>query len=232
MLMFLATIWAIGIAFLALDSVFGAGVQALPQWFPAVSPLPTQSEAARVHCQQVVKDLTARTTDAGLPAGYLAWRLGYLLGVGEGFVIAAAQADRGGEIVRGSQPLSQALSVPDVALPAQGAAAYGLRDFRVFLAEDPQCVAATLESRYSPRHSALFRLGAAIGLAMVWRTIAPDVGPILESEIRLYGAAAQVPPRLLQPLLETSIPVPPGVDAKHEVENIAKRIEAFVKTGQ
>jgi hypothetical protein len=231
-LLFLAVVWAIGGAFLALESGFAAFVKSLPRWFPAVNALPRQSEAARVHCQQVVKDFPQRTADRGLPTAYLAWRLGYVLGVAEGLVITGAQGVQGGELIRSSKPLSQALWVPDVTLPARGAAAYGLRDFAVFLAEDPQCVATTLESRYSPRHSALFRFGAAIGTASVWRQAAPEIGPILEPQIQIYGAAAQVPSQLAQPLLEKSIPAPPGVDARLEVENIAQRIDAFIKTGK
>jgi hypothetical protein len=205
---FLAVVWSIGAGFLVLQALFvRVSDFSLGHFAPAEMALAKQSAAGAAHCREVLKTFTANNQGTGRASRYRAWRLGYQLGVADGGTQGSARVMK---ILADAQTLAHSLGVPEVALPS-GHAAYGIRDFTVSLEEDPQCVSAALAMRYSPRHASLYKFGAAVGLAMVYRAAISDAEAVLEPEIRAYGRAASVPQALWQPLLEKQIAVQAAV---------------------
>ena len=196
---------AIGAAFLALE----AGMTEL-SWFssskslPANLVLPKQSQAAFVHCQEVVKSLPPPAQNAGIDgqAWYMAWRLGYMLGSADAS-LTSGTANRAAveNVLRQSLQASSALGIPSRTLPEHGRSAYALREFSAFLEEDTPCVAAALQSRRSPRYAALFKFGATVGFGSVYRRLAPELNDVLAPQLRVYGSAAGIPADLYHPLL-------------------------------
>ena len=236
-LVFVAVVWTIAGAFLALrsgalaifDFAFRSG------WISAGMALPKASNNASGRCAAILGAIPnpARDHTADKTSRYLAWQLGYRLGFAAGMVNSeVASRDSAANSLQELRAIARALTVPDVALPEAGRAAYALREFGLFLENDPQCVATALEIRHSPRHAALFKFGAAVGHATVFRMLTPQLGPVFEPQIMNYGSAAQVGAELWKPFLERSIPVPPGSDSKRAVQNIVNRIDASIKSAE
>jgi hypothetical protein len=233
-LVFLAVVWSIGAAFLALE----AGMTEL-SWFsssrslPANMVLPKQSQAAFAHCQEVVKSLPppAQNVHIESQASYLVWKLGYMLGTADGS-LTSGTANRAAveSVLRQSLPATSALAIPPVALPEHGRSAYALREFSVFLEEDTPCVAAALQFRRSPRHAALYKFGAAVGFASIYRRLAPGLGDVFAPEVRIYGSAAGIPAELYAPLLGQPVPSGSGADTAQAFQSAVNRIDAYIKT--
>lgn len=131
--------------------------------------------------------------------------------------------------MRQSLPATLALGIPSLALPEHGRPVYALREFTGSLEKDAQCVAAALESRYSPRHAALYKFGAAFGFASVYRRLVPQLDDILAPQLRIYGTAAGVPANLYtalgQPLSNA-----PGTDVEHIVQSVVSRMDEYLKS--
>jgi hypothetical protein len=144
----------------------------------------------------------------------------------------ASNADGIARIIQDSLSITRSLAVPDVALPKPGLAAKALTEFGIFLAEDPECVAAALEARHSLRHAALFKFGAVVGHASVYRGLAPQLGPLFVPQIEGYGSAAKVDAEVWKPLIQTSLSSEPGADARHVVQSIIERIDAYIKSAE
>jgi hypothetical protein len=234
---FLVVVWSIGAVCLALE----AGMTGLT-WFsssrslPANLVLPRQSQAAFAHCQEVVKNLPPPAQNASIDAqqaSYLAWRLGYMLGSADGALTSGAANHAAVEnVMQQSLQATGALGIPSLALPEHGRSAYALREFSVFLEEDTPCVAAALQFRHSPRHAALYKFGATVGFASVYRRLAPTLADVLAPEVRIYGSAAGLPANLYAPLLGQSIASGPGADPGQALQSIVNRIDAYIKTSQ
>ena len=234
-LVFLVVVWSIGAVFLALE----AGMAELT-WFSSSNSLPAnlvlskQSQAAFVHCQEVVKNLPPPARNANIDArqaGYLAWRLGYMLGSADGALSSGAAKQAGIEnVMRQSLQATSALAIPPLALPEHGRSAYALREFSVFLEEDPPCVAAALQFRRSPRHAALYKFGAAVGFASIYRRLAPMLVDVLAPEVRIYGSAAGIPADLYAPLLGQPVPSGPGADPGQALQSVVNRIDDYIRT--
>ena len=231
-LLFLAVVWTIGAAFLALE----AGMIEL-SWFgsssslPANLVLPKQSPGALAHCQDVVKGLApaAQNVNIERQASYLAWRLGYMLGSADASLTSGttnrAAAENG---LQESLQATRALGIPSLTLPEHGRSAYALREFSVFLEEDTPCVAAALQFRHSPRHAALFKFGATVGFGNVYRRLAPELSDVLAPQLRIYGSAAGIPPDLYNPLLEQYV-AGSGSDQRQAAQSLVNRIDSYIK---
>lgn len=232
-LIFLTVVWSIGAGFLLLQ----AGMTDL-SWFssskvlPADLVLPKQSKAAFEHCQEIMKGLPPPAQDANVSkqASYLAWQLGYLAGTGDAS-LSAGMANRAGvdDVIRQSLPVTTGLGIPPLALPQHGRSAYAIREFTVFLEEDPPCIAAAFQFRYSPKHAAIYKFGAAVGFASVYRRLAPQLTDVLAPELRVYGSAAGIPVDLYNPLLGQAVAsrTADGVDA---VQSVVSRIDVYIKS--
>lgn len=232
-LVFLAVVWAIGAAFLALE----AGMTEL-SWFssskslPANLVLPKQSQAAFAHCQEVVKSLPRPAQNAGSDgqAWYLAWRLGFLLGSADASLTSGRASRAAAEnMLQQSLQATSALGIPPLILPEHGRSAYALREFSVFLEEDTPCVAAALQFRHSPKHAALFRFGATVGFSNLYRRLAPELNDVLAPQLRVYGSAAGIPSDLYDPLLGQHA-AGSGADERQAAESVVNRIDSYIKS--
>src|SRR6185436_8181987 len=125
----------------------------------------------------------------------------------------AANREAVENVLRQSAPITNALGIPSLSLPEHRRSAYAMREFSVFLEEDPPCVAAVLQFTRSPRHAALYKFGAAVGFASVYRRLAPTLGDVLAPEVRIYGSTAAIPAGLLAPLLGQPDASGPGTNA-------------------
>jgi hypothetical protein len=232
-LVFLVVVWSIGAAFLALEaSMTQLSSIGSSKVLPANIVLPRQSQAAYEHCQEVVKGLPPPVQDANVSqwARYFAWRLGYALGSGDAS-LGVGIADRSAveDALRQSLPITTELGIPSLSLPQHGRSGYALREFTVFLEEDTPCVAAALQFRYSPRHAALYKFGAAAGFAGLYRRLAPQLNDVLAPELRLYGSAAGIPENLYTPLLVQSV-AGSGANEGQVVQSVFDRIDAYIKS--
>ncbi|MEO8051562.1 MAG: hypothetical protein ABI833_14175 [Acidobacteriota bacterium] len=232
-LLFLAVVWTLGAAFLALE----AGMIEL-SWFgsskslPADLVLPQQSRAALAHCQDVVKSLPPPAQNVNLDAQswYLAWRLGYMLGSADASLTSGTTNRAAVEnMLRQSLPATSALGIPSLTLPEHGRSAYALREFSGFLEEDTPCVAAALQSRHSPRYSALFKFGATVGFGSVYRRLAPELNDVLAPQLRVYGSAAGIPADLYDPLLTQRV-AGSGFGGGQAAESVVNRIDSYIKS--
>lgn len=232
-LVFLAVVWSIGAAFLALE----ASMTEL-SWFssskllPADIVLPRQSQASLVHCQEVVRSLPPQAQDANVAsqASYLAWSLGYLLGSADASV-TAGRANRAAveNALSQSLPVTTMLGIPPLALPQHARSAYALREFSVFLEDDPPCVAAALQIRQSPRHATLYKFGSVVGFAGVYRRLVPQLNDVLAPQLRVYGSAAGIPADLYSPLLAQHV-AGRGADDAQAVQSVVNRIGDYIKS--
>ena len=232
-LIFLMVVWSLGAAFLGLqaglisllDYGFSAGL-------PATMAIPKQSQAAVAHCKEVVSALPLSPPDPQLAmkAPYLAWQLGNVVGFADGLLSAqAARREQIAGLIQPSVALSRALAVPQPALPEHQSSAFALREFTLFLADDHQCVAAALDSRHSARHAALYKFGAVVGFASVYRRLAPAVGAVFGPEIEAYGSAAGLPREVWGPWLEKSMPAPQGSDAREAVPAALRYLNEYIR---
>ncbi len=232
-LVFLAVVWSIGGLFLALEAVMRE-----LSWFsaskslPANLVLPKQSHAAFLHCQEVVKGLPspAQTPEIAKRTSYLVWSIGYMLGSANASIAAgiANQAAVEGAL-RQSLQVTNVLGIPPLVLPQHGRSACALTEFSTFLEEDPPCVAAALESLHSPKHAALYKFGAAVGFASVYRRLAPQLNDVLAPQLRIYGAAAGIPADLYTPLLGQPLATGPGAEAGRTVQSVVNGIDSYVR---
>lgn len=232
-LLFLAVVWSIGAAFLALE----AGMTEL-SWFgsskvlPGNIVLPRQSKASLVHCEEVVKVLPPPAPDASIArqASYLAWSLGYLMGSADASMTAGvANRAEAENVLRQSLPVTTVLGLPPLALPQHGRSAYALREFSEFLEEDTPCVATALQFRHSPKHTALYKFGATVGFASVYRRLMPQLNDVLAPEIRVYGSATGIPANLYDPLLGQAL-AGRGADDGKALQYVVNRIDAYIKS--
>ena len=233
-LLFLAVVWSIGGLFLALQ----AGMTEF-SWFSASKSvaanlvLPKQSRAAFAHCQEVLKGLPPPTENPNIArqTSYLVWSAGYMLGSADASITAGI-ANRAAveNVLRQSLQVTSALGIPPLALPQQGRDAYALAEFSAFLEEDPQCVAAALQFRHSPKHTALYKFSAAVGFASVYHRLVPQLNDVLAPQLRIYGSAAGIPANLYNPLLGQPPAAAPGADAGHAVQSEVNRIDAYVRS--
>jgi len=231
-LVFLVVVWSIGAVFLALEaSMMQLSWIGSSKVLPANIVLSRQSKAAYEHCQEMVKGLPP-VQDANVSqwARYFAWRLGYVLGSGDAS-LGAGIAERPAveDALRQSLPITTELGIPALALPQHGRSGYAMREFTVFLEEDTPCVAAALQFRYSPRHAALYKFGAAAGFAGVYRRLAPQLNDVLAPQLRLYGSAAGIPENLYTPLVVPSV-TGSGANDGQVVQSVFDRIDAYIKS--
>jgi hypothetical protein len=231
-LVFLVVVWSIGGLFLAVE----AGMREF-SWFsaskslPANLALPKQSRASFLHCQEVVKGLPppAQTPDIARQTSYLVWSIGYMLGSADASIAAGIANQAAVErVLRQSLQVTKVLGIPPLALPQHRRPAYALWEFGTFLEEDPSCVAGALQLRHSPKDAALYKFGAAVGFAGVYRRLAPQLS-VLTPQLRIYGAAAGIPADLYNPLLGQPLIASPGANAGQAVQSVVNRIDTYVR---
>jgi len=204
---FVAIVWAVALCFQGVIS--GAG--RLVAW--AFNADAVQAKWAlpnvKSHCEDVESPVVQSGMDAA-SARRSCWQLGLGLGVSTAMRNAGDPSSDGESKMREERAaLARRLGISNPEVPPLVHAADALHEFEVHLEQDPQCTAARLTKGYPPACGAVYQFGAAFGHAWVYRTRAPQLGPMFVPQLRAYGARAGVPPELWAPAAAdlTAVPV-------------------------
>jgi hypothetical protein len=231
-IVFLAIVWSIAGAFVAVETLSVASFEfaRVRRVVPPEMAISQQSPAAKSHCEEVLKSMPPfrPAPDVQAQSRYLAWRLGQRLGLAGALLASEATPSAVSAVLSSTTETSKVMGLPQVTAPPPGLAANALRDFSLFLQEDPQCVAAALSAHYSPEHAALFRFGASVAIAAFYRQI-PEIGEVFGPEIETFGTGASISRSLWQPLLQARIDVRPGTDLKEAIDAIVYRIDEHIR---
>lgn len=233
LILFVAIVWSIALAFLLVEK----GSQQLLDWslrsglMPAELGMPRASQDHLAACTarlQASGEPDTPTKDSGSirQARLIAWKMGYGFGftVGLGEAGALTESQRT-ESLSTIEPISQALHIPAPVPPPFGPSVTALPDYGQLVEDDPSCTAAVLERRYGAPVGHVYRLGAVVGFAVVYRTLCPQCGALYVPQIRHHAREASLPEVLWHPFTQ---PPPDGLtsDARQaEVLAMARRIE-------
>ncbi len=234
-LLFLAVTWSLAGSLMLLQEGLPELLSRAAQrgWVPYSLLAPP---APGVDCSAAVERAMAARSDPDVTrqAALLVWLLGAKLGFAAGLVDAYAGSANQPDVepwMDEPRRLAAALRVETPVLPKMRHTLDVLHEFTEFVAADPQCVAAQLAGKYSPRHAALYRFAQIAGHAAVYRITAPQLGPSLVPELRFYATAAELPNALWQPLIEDSIDSLPGATVKDKVLSHMDRIAQHLRSG-
>ena len=241
-LLFLGVVWSIAGAFLLLQvglpeivaRVFKAG------WIPNELAMPKTSRPdAASTCADISSSSSPAETGVGADqavlqqARYLSWKLGFKLGFAAAVASAGIAEDTQlAKLMEERQPLAEALGVQAPKLPEIEHFATALHEFEVYIEADPQCVSAQLARQISPQHGALYKLGAVIGIAMVYRTAVPEGGAVFVPQIRRYGELTAIPQALWWPMTQDSLNNLPGADSREKILALVNRIDEHIRQGE
>ncbi|MGH8469766.1 MAG: hypothetical protein ACREVY_12540 [Gammaproteobacteria bacterium] len=163
----------------------------------------------------------------------MSWQLGFNLGFAAGAVnLGIADDAQVAKLMEERRPLVSALGVEAPKLPKIEHFANALHEFEVYIEADPQCVAAQLSRRFSVQHGALYKLGAIVGIAMVFRTAAPQGGALLVPQIQRYGELAAIPQALWLPMTQDSLDDIPGAHPREKILHLVNRIDEHIRQGK
>jgi hypothetical protein len=233
-MLFLAVVWAIASAFLALqvgmpwllDNALNVG------WIPEELAMPggARTEGA-AQCADLGAESGARTSAPIDPstlhqARYLTWRLGRDLGFAAA-VAGTASDEQIQSLQRGLATLAEAIAVPAPLPPKIQHLANALHEFEVYLEQDPQCVVVRLTSKYEPSFGYLYKFGAVIGHSIPFRV--NNIGAVFEPQIRRYGQLAGIPEALWLPMTQDWPDNLTMADAQQKTYGILARLDQHFK---
>ena len=223
LILFLAIVWSIALAFLLLEN----GSQELVDWafrsgsLSADLGMPKASPEAAAKCAASVQTSTgteqqAMDANRWRQARLVAWKMGYGLGfaVALGDAGAVDEAQRK-ESLNGIEPISQTLGVPAPSAPPFARSVTAIPDYGQWIENDASCTAAFLTHRYNPRFGHLYQLGAVIGFAAVYRTVCPQCGVLFVPQIRHHAKEAGLPEEAWKPFTELP-PDDPSADERQK----------------
>lgn len=231
-LLFVGIVWSIAGAFLILhfgqpmlvDPLIQAGLippeHAIPRRGPATS---CTSQGADTLPEAAVK----LSDPEKRQIRYASWRLGINLGFA-----ADLSNFRAGEVapfMKEAETLAAALHVPTPVLPKIQHFGSALPEFEVYLESDPQCVATRLMSQYGPSYGYLYKFGAVIGHAALYR--AQGIAPLVP-QIQYYGQLAGIPQELWLPMTQGTSPGRPDANMHEEILADVQRLDSYIKAGQ
>ena len=234
-LLFLAVVWSIAGAFLALQlglpELLGLAVSR--GWVGAELVMPTPVTTDTASCSQDGAGLTqwpsmsASDPDVMAELRYATWVLGQRLGFAAGMVDAGLPPERLDPLLDEIATAARRLGLAPPRLPEIRSVANALHEFAVYVEADPECVAAGLTARYGPRLGHLYKFGAVIGHAIPYR--ANGIGAAFAPQIAVYGAGAGIPRDLWLPMTSESLEDIPGADPRQEVSVIVARLDDFLR---
>jgi hypothetical protein len=205
-LLFLGIAWGVALSFRLVMRAGGAllGLMIERDLLPATLVGPKQAN------QPAAADCSAVAAEAVRPVSPEQLRVAasgaFTLGVQLGF--ASCLLDNSGDDPTAAQSMLPGLaeSARQLELPAPMLRkSPRLLDSSALFAEavrdDGQCLAARLSRRHTPRHAALFRLGAIAGYYVLFRSARPAARELFLPELRFYAQEAGVPDQLWRPLL-------------------------------
>jgi hypothetical protein len=201
LILFLAIVWSIALAFLLLeqgsqellDWAFRSGTIAADLGMPRASPKAAEKCAAEVH---TLNESPRRKPDADAlrQDRVTAWKMGY----GFGFAVALGDAGmideaRREELLNGIATISQALHVPAPTAPPLARSITAIPDYGQLIEDDTSCTAAFLTKEYGTDMNHVYKLGAVIGFAVVYRIACPECGVLFAPQIARHAADAGLP---------------------------------------
>jgi hypothetical protein len=238
-LWFVAIVWSIAGAFLALEF---AGPELLSRsiragWLPGELAMPTQERMpAAVVCRQQDVDTaeaaTAEVEDARAmqQMRYASWMLGQKFGFATAMANAGIAGAEMAALREEVQRWAAMLRLPTPAAPQSQHILNQLSDFGDHLEADPQCIAARLTRRYGPRYGYLYKFGAVVGYGTPARVL--NVNGAFALQIQLYGRNAGIPQELWLPMTLDSLADLPGVDAYEKAVGLVERLSEHIETSQ
>lgn len=226
-LFFIAIVWSIAGAFLALHTGIPALVDRVVKsgWIPDSLALPNAAKLS-AHCSSGNEPRAKLDGEALRLIRHAAWRMGFEVGYGAGLAsmgrLGAARRSQTSEWLTNT---ARNLNVPEPLLPAIGHSANALHEFAVHIETDPQCTAARLAQRYGEGESAIYKMSAYVGHSASSRAAFPEIGARFVPNIRHHAKSANVPEQPLHPLLQDSMG---GEDQTRAAVN---RLDEYFKTG-
>jgi hypothetical protein len=229
-LLFIAIVWSIAGAFLALE--FGWS-ELLHQsiragWVREDRVLPIQV------CRP--QDIDAQEATASSPVDpaamrqvrYATWMLGQRFGLAAAMAGASFPETETAPLLEDLQRWAATLHLPTPAPPKIQHIVNQFIEFGDHLEADPQCVAARLTSRYGPRYGYLYKFGAVIGHSFLARVL--GVGGSFAVQIQFYGQGAGIPQELWSPMAQDSPAHLPGADPREKTIGAMARLDEYIRT--
>jgi hypothetical protein len=225
-LLFVGIVWSIAGAFLVLHfgqpELLDRLIQA--RWIPPELSIPLIEPAASCTSRgaNTLPDPAVKLSDPAeiREVRYASWRLGINLGFAADFSNFKA-----GRVA----PFMQEAETLAAALPKIQHLGSALHEFAVYLESDPQCVATRLTSRYGPSYGYLYKSGAVIGHATLYR--AQGMTPFVP-QIQSYGQLAGIPQELWLPMTQGTPASWPDANMDEEVFTDVQRLDNYIKAGQ
>lgn len=233
-LSFVVITWSIAGAFIVLQEFPAYLVDQVVEkgWVPDALVMP-RSSRAKTDCRAAIERAKSSPSDptVAAQARVLVWLLGLRTGFAAGIASASAGSSQPVDVaplLAEPQQLSDAMGLEPPRLPTIQHAANVLSEYQVFVESDPQCIAAQIGEKYSPRQAALYKFALIAGHAAVYRI--SQIGPLFVPQLRSYGKEAGVPDELWKPLAEESMDSLPGANAKEKISFVLSRIQDHLKT--
>ena len=237
--LFVAIVWSIAGAFLALESASNqlSNRAMRAGWLPAELVQGTSLMPATLVCrQQDVNAVEAANVDLNDPIALRDARSASLnLGLIFGFATAVSNLGlTDTQMAARRENLERRAAMLHLPVPVAPKSQHILDqqfDFHTNLEADPQCVAARLTRRYGPRYGYLYKFGAVVGYAIPERGVL-NAGPVFALEIQLYGRGAGIPQELWLPLTFDSLADLQGADSGDKVTGVVNRLSDYIATSQ
>jgi hypothetical protein len=235
-LLFLAIVWSIALAFLLLEN----SSQELVDWafrsgtITAALGMPRASAEAAAKCAAEIRASTeseqqALDDESVRQARAIAWKLGYSFGfaVGLGQAGAIDEAQRK-ESLKVLPPMSQALGVPAPVPPALASSVTGLPEYGQLIEDDVPCTASFLDKKFGVRIGHIYKLGALTGFALVYRIVCPQCGVLFVPQIGHHAREAGLPQEAWRPFAQ--LPPDPSLEERRKKGmEVAQGLEEFIK---
>ena len=121
-----------------------------------------------------------------------------IVGRGLGFAVALGDAGmideaRRVELLNGTAAITQALRVPAPRAPPLARSVTAIPDYGQLIEDDTSCTAAFLAKEYGTNTSHVYKLGAVIGFAVVYRIACPECGVLFVPQIGRHATDAGLP---------------------------------------
>lgn len=237
LLLFLAIVWSIALAFLLLED----SSQELVDWafrsgtITTELGMPRASAEAAAKCAAEIRASTgfeqqALDNESLRQARAIAWKLGYSFGfaVGLGQAGAIDEAQRK-ESLKVLPPMSQALGVPAPVPPALASSVTGLPEYGQLIEDDVPCTASFLDKKFGAHIAHVYKLGALTGFALVYRIVCPQCGVLFVPQIGHHAKEAGLPQEAWQPFAQLPTDDPSLEERRKKGMEIAQGLEEFIK---
>jgi hypothetical protein len=237
---FVAIVWSIAISFLLLES----GGQHFVEWaiknnlIPIDLAMPTASPEALAECVAAPQARPSTTGASQNPAArqqarFNTWEMGYRFGYAVGLAHAGlTEQSQWAELLARVASTGEALRVPSPSAPPFGPSATALLDFAQWVEDDRSCTAFQLERVYDSSFGHLFKLGAVVGHATIYRAACPECGAQFVPQIQHHGREARLPTEAWKPYTEKpALGLSPD-DRRERDMTLLQNLQEFIKRAE